>query len=144
MTSPGSGSPNLLLYSPPGSPDADADGTPTPTLTPTVTPTPTPPTTCAATRYTGSLAATGASRTSRPMPASPPRPPARTRAACAARPGVDFDLYLQRLSGTTWVVVATGLGATASETVTYNGAPGTYRWRVYAYSGSGAYTLGQA
>jgi streptogrisin C len=29
-----------------------------------------------------------------------------------------------------------------TETVDYNGTAGTYRYRVHAYSGSGAYTLG--
>jgi Zn-dependent metalloprotease len=55
--------------------------------------------------------------------------------------GVDFDLYLQKLSGTTWTSVAAGESATATENVTYNGTAGTYRWRVYAYSGSGSFTL---
>jgi vibriolysin len=55
--------------------------------------------------------------------------------------GVDFDLYLQKLSGTTWTSVAAGESATATENVSYNGTAGTYRWRVYAYSGSGSFTL---
>ena len=55
--------------------------------------------------------------------------------------GADFDLYLQKLSGTTWSSVAAGETATATENVSYNGTAGTYRWRVYAYSGSGAFTL---
>jgi len=55
--------------------------------------------------------------------------------------GVDFDLYLQKLSGATWSNVASGTGTTATENVTYNGTSGTYRWRVYAYSGSGSFTL---
>jgi vibriolysin len=55
--------------------------------------------------------------------------------------GADFDLYLQKLSGTTWSNVAAGESATATENVTYNGTAGTYRWRVYSYSGSGSFTL---
>lgn len=55
--------------------------------------------------------------------------------------GVDFDLYLQKLSGTTWSNVAAGETATATENVSYSGTAGTYRWRVYAYSGSGSFTL---
>jgi vibriolysin len=55
--------------------------------------------------------------------------------------GADFDLYLQKLSGTTWTSVAAGESATATENVSYNGTAGTYRWRVYAYSGSGSFTL---
>ena len=55
--------------------------------------------------------------------------------------GVDFDLYLQKLSGTTWSNVAQGISSTATENVSYSGTAGTYRWRVYAYSGSGSFTL---
>ncbi|HEX9984328.1 MAG TPA: M4 family metallopeptidase [Thermoanaerobaculia bacterium] len=55
--------------------------------------------------------------------------------------GTDFDLYLQKLSGTTWSNVAAGETSTSTENVTYNGTAGTYRWRVYAYSGSGSFTL---
>jgi Zn-dependent metalloprotease len=55
--------------------------------------------------------------------------------------GADFDLYLEKLSGTTWSSVASGLSATANENVTYSGTSGTYRWRVYSYTGSGSYTL---
>jgi Zn-dependent metalloprotease len=55
--------------------------------------------------------------------------------------GTDFDLYLQKLSGSTWSIVARGETATSTENVTYSGTAGTYRWRVYAYSGSGAFTL---
>ncbi|PNY80759.1 M14 family zinc carboxypeptidase [Deinococcus koreensis] len=55
--------------------------------------------------------------------------------------GTDFDLYLQKLSGTTWSTVASGTGSTSTENVSYAAASGTYRWRVYAYSGTGSYTL---
>jgi hypothetical protein len=37
--------------------------------------------------------------------------------------------------------VARGIGQASAETVTYTGAAGTYRWRVYAYSGAGAFQL---
>ncbi|SDG20380.1 streptogrisin C [Sinosporangium album] len=66
-----------------------------------------------------------------------------THAACLDGPaGVDFDLYLQRLNGNTWTTVATSNSPNPDETISYNGAPGTYRYRVHAYSGSGTYTLG--
>ncbi|CUR54940.1 Zinc metalloprotease [metagenome] len=55
--------------------------------------------------------------------------------------GVDFDLYLQRKRGGSWSNVATSLGATATENISYNAASGTYRWRVLSYSGSGSFTL---
>jgi len=55
--------------------------------------------------------------------------------------GADFDLYLQKWNGSSWTSVAAGESATANENVTYSGTSGTYRWRVYSYSGSGSFTL---
>jgi Zn-dependent metalloprotease len=55
--------------------------------------------------------------------------------------GKDFDLYLQKLSGSTWTQVAASEGSTANESINYSGTSGTYRWRVYAYSGTGSFTL---
>ncbi len=55
--------------------------------------------------------------------------------------GVDFDLYLQKWNGSSWASVAAGESSTAVENVSYSGTSGTYRWRVYAYSGSGSFTL---
>ncbi len=54
---------------------------------------------------------------------------------------VDFDLYLQKWNGFSWANVASGTGPTTTESVTYNGTAGYYRWRIYAYSGGGAYNL---
>ncbi|MCF4119564.1 S1 family peptidase [Antribacter sp. KLBMP9083] len=56
--------------------------------------------------------------------------------------GVDFDLYLQKLSSGTWSTVAQGITSAPDETVTYSGTAGTYRWLVDSYSGSGSYTGG--
>jgi serine protease len=55
--------------------------------------------------------------------------------------GADFDLYLQRRSGSSWSIVSRSEGSSSTESVDYNGTANTYRWRVYAYSGSGAYRL---
>ncbi|MBW4718339.1 S1 family peptidase [Saccharothrix obliqua] len=55
--------------------------------------------------------------------------------------GADFDLYLQKQSGTSWRTVASGTGPDATETVSYNGTAGRYRWLVRSYSGSGRFTL---
>lgn len=57
--------------------------------------------------------------------------------------GSDFDLYLQRLSGTTWSDVAASEGSTSTESVSYSAASGTYRWQVYSYSGSGSFSLAE-
>jgi subtilisin family serine protease len=56
--------------------------------------------------------------------------------------GTDFDLYLQRWNGSSWVNVAAAESSTSSETINYSGAGGYYyRWRIYAYSGSGSYSF---
>ncbi|MFC6085493.1 S1 family peptidase [Sphaerisporangium aureirubrum] len=65
-----------------------------------------------------------------------------THRGCLDGPnGVDFDLYLQRWNGASWVNVASGITSGPDETVTYTGAAGNYRYRVHAYSGSGSYTM---
>ncbi len=53
--------------------------------------------------------------------------------------GTDFDLYLWRWNGTTWVQVASATSVTSSENITYNGAAGWYLWGAYSYSGAGTY-----
>lgn len=55
--------------------------------------------------------------------------------------GTDFDLYLQKHNGTSFVDVKASEGSTSSESITYAGTAGTYRWRVYSYTGSGTFTL---
>ena len=66
-----------------------------------------------------------------------------THRACLDGPsGTDFDLYLQKYNGSSWVVVAQGITPAADETVSYSGTAGYYRYRVHAYSGSGSYSLG--
>ena len=62
---------------------------------------------------------------------------------CLTGPGgTDLDLYLQRRNSSgSWVDVAASESATATENITYSAGAGTYRWDVYAYSGSGSFTL---
>ncbi len=55
--------------------------------------------------------------------------------------GTDFDLYLQKYNGSTWADVASSESGTSTESINYAATSGTYRWEVYAYSGSGSYTL---
>ena len=55
--------------------------------------------------------------------------------------GTDFDVRLEKASGTTWTNVAQGTGPTAQESFSYAAGSGTYRVVVYSYAGSGAYTL---
>ncbi len=125
ISSVGTGSPNLLLYSP-----LTTGGNPPP---------PPPPT---GTTYNGSLSGTGAN-SYQPSSSGFTISAATTLKGQLSGPsGVDFDLYLQKRSTSgTWSSVSSSLGTTASESITYSAAAGTYRWRVYAYSGSGSYTL---
>jgi hypothetical protein len=53
----------------------------------------------------------------------------------------DFDLYLQKQSGSTWTDVATAQLSGSVEELQYSAAVGTYRWRVCSYSGTGSFTL---
>jgi hypothetical protein len=53
--------------------------------------------------------------------------------------GADFDLYLDRWTGSAWVLVASASGGGASEDITYPGAAGSYRWRVRSFAGAGEY-----
>jgi Zn-dependent metalloprotease len=67
---------------------------------------------------------------------------AGTIKGCLSGPsGVDLDLYLQRWNGSYWVDVAASESASSTETITYSASAGYYRWDVYAYSGSGSFTL---
>ncbi len=53
----------------------------------------------------------------------------------------DFDLYLEKLSGSTWNIVARSESPTNTESISYAASSGTYRWRIYSYAGSGSFTL---
>lgn len=121
VTSAGTGSPNRLLYT------APAGGT-----------TPPPPST-GSTTYTGTVS----SRSSSYKPSSSGFSYAggTLKATLTGPSGTDFDLYLSKWNGSTWSDVASSTGSTSSESVNYAAASGTYRWEVYAYSGSGSYTL---
>ncbi|HKI01211.1 MAG TPA: matrixin family metalloprotease [Thermoanaerobaculia bacterium] len=55
-------------------------------------------------------------------------------------PGLsDFDLYLDKWNGLTWVQVASATTLSASDSISYNATVGTYRFRVYAFNGGGTY-----
>ena len=60
--------------------------------------------------------------------------------------GASFDVFLESRScllifGCSWSTVATGQGSAAEKQITTNVSSGTYRWRVRATNGSGAYEL---
>jgi subtilisin family serine protease len=112
VVSPGTGSPNLLLYSPLTVPGAGS-----------IT-------------YTGSLPGTN-TNSYQPSTSGYTSTVSGTHTGNLTGTGTDFDLYLQKWNGSSWVNVATSLNSTSTESITYNGTAGTYRWRVYAYLGSG-------
>lgn len=120
VTGAGTGSPNRLVYS-----LLTGGGGTTP-----------PPTSCGSTT-SGSLSSRG-----QVVGASYSTSASGAHTGCLTGPsGTDFDLYLQKSSGSGWSTVARGTGSTSTENVSYDGTAGTYRWVVASYSGSGSYTL---
>ena len=127
LTGIGTGSPNRLLYSPlsnggggGGTPSACTGGT----------------------QYSGTLSFTGdfdyhpnGSYYYSGVPGN--------HRGCLVGPatGADFDLYLQKWNGSTWVIVARSESVTSNETISYMGTSGYYRWQIYSYSGSGNYNF---
>lgn len=102
----------------------------------TPTPSPTPdPGNCSGTLFSDSLNGTGdaiyysySGRTN------------GTHSSWLEGPGnADFDLALQKKSGKSWNDVSVSQSSSSSESIDYNGSRGKYRWKVYAYSGSGSY-----
>ncbi|GAB7043207.1 MULTISPECIES: S1 family peptidase [Catenuloplanes] len=71
------------------------------------------------------------------------RAPAGTHAACLAAPaGADFDLYLQQqVDGGRWITVARAATESGTETLTFEGGAGNYRYRVASASGAGDFQL---
>ena len=127
LTSIGSGSPNRLLYSllttgggGGGAPAACAGGT----------------------LYTGTLSFTG-DFDYHPNGSYYYSSVSGAHKGCLVGPtsGPDFDLYLQKWNGSAWVIVARSESATSSETISYTGTSGYYRWQIYSYSGSGSYNF---
>ncbi|MFI6522933.1 S1 family peptidase [Spirillospora sp. NPDC050679] len=100
-----------------------------------------PPTGCAS--YTDKATGSLTSGANQYQPSAGFTAGAGAQAGCLDGPaGVDFDLYLQKLSGSTWTTVAQSTSPGPDEQINYNGTAGTYRYRVHAYSGSGSYTVG--
>ena len=126
VTNAGTGSPNRLLYSPlttgggGGAPSACAGGT----------------------LYTGTLSFTG-DYDYHPNGSYYYSSVSGYHKGCLVGPtsGADFDLYLQKWNGSAWVIVASSESATSSETISYFGSAGYYRWQTYSYSGSGSYNF---
>lgn len=95
---------------------------------------------CTSTTYTGSLSRTG--RSGYQPGSSGTSVTATSQTLDLSGPAsADFDLYLQKKVGSRWTNVTSGTGPTSTEAVSYSGTSGTYRVRVYSFSGRGAYTL---
>ena len=121
VTSAGTGSPNRLVYS---------------LLSGTVTPPPSNGFT-----YTGSLSGTGAAAIQPNGTYYQSTVSGSHTGALTGPSGTDFDLFLYRWNGSSWVIVSRAEGATSTENISYSGTAGYYYWRILSYSGSGSYTL---
>jgi streptogrisin C len=104
---------------------------------------PNPPTGCTGYEFTATGSLSSGSSTYVPNGSYYYSSVSGTHRGCLDGPsGTDFDLYLQKWTGSAWAVVAQGITSAPDENVTYSGTAGYYRWRVHAYSGSGSYALG--
>ncbi len=93
------------------------------------------------TTYSGTLSGTG-SAAIQPNGTYYQSTTSGAHTATLSGPGsADFDLYLYKWNGSTWVIVARSEGATSTESINYSGTAGYYYWRIYSYSGSGSYSL---
>lgn len=128
LSSIGSGSPNLLLYSLLDGASQPGDGGGAPPCE-------------YQEAYSGSLSGTGAT-SYEPNGNWYYSGSSGTHSGCLIGPSAaDFDLYLLKWSGSGWQVVASGTSVTSVEDVTYFGTPGYYVWEIRSYSGSGSYSF---
>jgi len=63
------------------------------------------------------------------------------KASLTGPSGTDFDLRLERWTGSAWAMAAESTGPASTESVSYTAPSGYYRIIVTAYSGSGNYSL---
>jgi len=97
-------------------------------------------TSCTSTTYTGSLSAKGKSAYEPSSSGTSVTVSAQT-VSLTGPSSADFDLYLQKKSGSSWSTVASSTGSTSSESISYSGSSATYRVYVYSYSGSGSFSV---
>jgi subtilisin family serine protease len=125
LSNVGTGSPNKLVYAGLTAPTTGGASCANPTAT-----------------YTGTFTATGTSQ-DKPSSTGYTTTASGAHLGClTGASGSNFDLHLQKKSSSgTWTTVVTSKGATSTENITYSGTAGTYRWKVYARTGKGTYTL---
>ncbi|SMF10550.1 S8 family peptidase [Pseudobacteriovorax antillogorgiicola] len=133
ISSVGSGSPNLFLFTSPSGGD-----TPDPEPDPDPEPNPDPDPCSGCDIYSDSLSGTDDYMYAGEEYYSSPSFVAKLKGPASA----DFDLSLQKYSWFWgWRTVARSEGASSDETIEYSGSSGDYRWVVYSASGEGAFTL---
>jgi len=92
------------------------------------------------TKYTGSVSSGGDSY--EPNGSYYQAPSGAEKGQLSGPSSADFDLYLDKWSSYWgWTSVASSTSNTSSESINYSGSSGYYMWDIYAYSGSGNYTL---
>jgi len=92
------------------------------------------------TKYTGSVSSGGDSY--EPNGSYYQAPSGAEKGQLSGPSSADFDLYLYKWSSYWgWTSVASSTSNTSSESINYSGSSGYYMWDIYAYSGSGNYTL---
>ena len=141
-TAPTSATPTAVPTSVPSSTTPTATPTPTkPTPTPTKTPTPT----CAgmtAGSFTSSAKGKMTLKARAVTATSYTTHRTGLNLGCLTGPkGTDFDLALQKWNGKRWAQVAGGSRSGSTESVSYTGTAGKYRWQVERERGRGSYTL---
>ena len=94
---------------------------------------------CTSTSYTGSFSRSGSS-TYKPSSSGTSVTSTTQTLSLTGPSGTNFNLYLQKKSGSSWSTVASSTGSTSTESISYSGTSGTYRVRVYSSSGSGSWT----
>lgn len=117
---PGTGSPNLLLFS-------QFDSGP-------------PPAGCAGTGFTGSLPGSGSVDFQSSSAGFPGRS-GRYSGTLRVPAGAAFSLGLEKKVKIRWSTVASSSGGPTDQTINYNGKTGTYRWTITSALGSGSYSL---
>lgn len=140
VTNAGAGSPNRLLYSAFTASKPAPTPTPSPTPTPTPTPTPVPPSACTGNLYSGTLSSTGAI-VYHSSSAGFDGKAGSFQGTLNVLGTNQASFRLEKKSIVSWSTVANSVSTPSGASVNYNGTAGTYRWRVYAVSGSGNYTL---
>ncbi|WP_148615331.1 M4 family metallopeptidase [Nocardioides rubriscoriae] len=101
----------------------------------------TPPTTGTCTEFTSTGTLSSGTSTWKPSTSGFSTAGGVINACLTGASGTDFDLYLQKYNGSSWVDVAASESASSTEKIAYTAGSGTYRIEVYAYAGSGSYTV---